>query len=144
MSAIVTVEEAKDKPAKAVRMIFAFDGDHLHLVSQQSVEMVVPPSDPVQGIEGHKGFWYELRDDQDRPLYRRVMHNPMQEDAEVFSDDPEQSVARHIVPNRKGVFVVVVPDVEEGRMVTLSSSPRRAQLTHQPAKEIARFALPKQ
>lgn len=133
-----------EKPMKAIRMLFSFDGQHVQLVSQQSVEMVLPPSDPVQGMEGHKGFWYELRDAQERPLYRLVMHNPMSEDVEVFSDDPKQSVARQPVPNRKGVFVVVVPDTEEGRTVTLSSSPRRVQMAHQPATEIARFALRKQ
>jgi hypothetical protein len=135
---------AEVNPTKAIRMIFAFDGEHVHLVSQQNVEMVLPPSDPIQGVEGHKGFWYELRDAEDRALYRRVMHNPMHEDVEVFSDDPKQSVARQIVPNRKGVFVVVVPDTEKGHAVTLSSSPRRVQLAHQPAREIARFALRKQ
>jgi hypothetical protein len=137
------VSGVQEKPAKAVRMIFAFDGDHVHLVSRQSVEMLVPPSDPVHGVEGQQGFWYELRDAQDRPLYRQVMHNPMREDVEVFSDAPEQSLSRQPVPNRKGVFVVVVPDTEEGRTVTLSSSPRSIQLAHQPAREIARFALRK-
>ncbi len=136
--------QVEEKPSKAIRMIFAFDGENVHLVSQQSVEMVLPHSDPVQGVEGHKGFWYELRDAQDRPLYRRVMHNPMQESVEVFSDNPERSVARQTVPNRKGIFVVVVPDTEEGHTVTLSSSPQRVQRTHQPAQEIARFALRKQ
>jgi hypothetical protein len=124
-------------------MIFSFDGPHVQLVSQQSVEMVLPPSDPVQGAQEYKGFWYELRDAQDRPLYRRVMHNPLREDVEVFSDDPQQSVARQAVPNRKGVFVVLVPDTEEGRTVTLSSSPRRVRAAHEPAREIARFALRK-
>jgi hypothetical protein len=62
----------------------------------------------------------------------------------VFSDDPHQhSVARHTVPNRKGVFVVLVPDIENGHTVTLSSSPRRLALAHQPATVIARFALKK-
>jgi hypothetical protein len=131
------------KPAKAIRMIFSFDGEHVQLVSQQSVEMVIPPSDAVEGGEGLKGFWYDLRDAKDRPLYRRVMHNPMREDVEVFSDDPKQSVSRQVVPNRKGVFVVVVPDTDEGHAVTLSSSPRRVKLAHQPAKEIARFTLRK-
>jgi hypothetical protein len=131
------------EPAKAVRMILAFDGEHVHLLSQQSVEMVLPPSDPVQGFEGQKGFWYELRDAQDRPLYRRVMQNPMQEDVEVFSDDPKQSVARQTLPNRKGVFVVVVPDTPQGHAITLSSSLRRIQQAHQPVREIARFALRK-
>jgi hypothetical protein len=139
-----TVPLVGNKPMKAIRLLFSFDGEHVHLVSQQSVEMILPPSDPVQGMEGQKGFWYELRDAQDRPLYRQVMHNPMHADVEVFSDDPKQTVARHTVPSRKGVFVVVVPAAEEGHTVALFSSPRRVQIAHQPAREIARFALRKQ
>ncbi len=76
----------KEKPSKAIRMIVAFEGEQVHLVSQQSVEMVLPASDQVEDFKGQKGFWYELRDARDRPLYRRVMHNPMQQDVEVFSD----------------------------------------------------------
>jgi hypothetical protein len=132
------------KPAKAVRMVFSFDGEHVTLVSQQSVEMVLPPSDPLTGTEGRKGFWYELRDAQDQPLYRKVIHHPMREDVEVFSDDPQQhSVTRQVVPNRKGVFVVLVPNTEKGRTVALWSSPRRLEMAHQPAAVIARFALEK-
>jgi hypothetical protein len=139
-----SVLPAEGQPAKAVRLVFSFDGDHVNLVSQQPVEMTLPPSDPVEGTEGHKGFWYELRDAQDRPLYRKAMHQPMGEDVEVFSNDPQQhSVTRQTVPNRKGVFVVLVPDTENGHAVTLSSSPRRLQLAHQPATVIARFALKK-
>jgi len=135
---------SEGKPAKAVRLVFSFDGDHVTLLSQQPVEMVLPPSDPVEGTAGQKGFWYELRDAQDRPLYRKVMHHPMREDVEVFSNDPQQhSVARQIVPNRKGVFVALVPDTENGHTVTLSSSPRRVALAHQPATVMARFALNK-
>jgi hypothetical protein len=125
-------------------MVFSFDGDQVTLVSQESVEMVLPPSDSMPAAEGQRGFWYELRDAQDHPLYRRVMHQPMREDVESFSDDPKQTVARHPAPNRKGVFVVLVPDVEEGSTVTLSSSPRNVRLAQQPAKEIARFTLRKQ
>lgn len=135
---------ATAKPSKAIRMILAFEGEQLHLVSQQSVEMVLPASDQLQDFREQTGFWYELRDARDRPLYRRVMHNPMRQDVEVFSDNPEQSLARQPVPNRKGVFVVLVPDTEEGHAVTLSSSPQRAQPANQPAREIARFALHKQ
>jgi hypothetical protein len=139
-----SVFPTEGKPAKAIRLICSYDGDHVTLVSQQSVEMVLPPSDPVEGAAGHKGFWYDLRDAQDRPLYRKVMHHPMREDVEVFSDDPHQhSVVRQAVPNRKGVFVVLVPDTENGHTVTLSSSPRRLALANQPATVIARFALKK-
>lgn len=139
-----SVLPTENRPASAIRLVFSFDGDHVALVSQQPVQMVLPPSDPIEGSEGRKGFWYELRDVQDRPLYRKVIHHPMRDDVEVFSDDPQQhNVVRQTVPNRKGVFMALVPDAEDGHSVILSSSPRRAAMAHQPASVIARFLLKK-
>jgi hypothetical protein len=141
-----------------MRLTFSYQGDQVKLVSQQPVEMTVPPSDPVKGYEQQKGFWAELKSDQDKTLFRRVLHNPTRNDAEVFSDDPEQSISRAPAPNRKGVFVVVVPHTEKGREVTLSRSsgnpnieaagaPRgmaaMRSLATGPAREIARFKLKK-
>ncbi len=146
-----TPEESTTKSTKAVRLTFSYEGDKVKLISQQVVEMTVPPSDPVKGFEKHKGFWAELKSDQDKTLYRRVMHNPTGNDAEIFSDDPEQSISRAPAPKRKGIFVVVVPDAIEGQEVTLSrSSPDRRgpmrgirALAGKPAREIARFKLKK-
>jgi hypothetical protein len=143
--------QASTKAPKAMRLTFSYDGDNVKLVSQQPVEMIVPPSDPVRGFANHKGFWAELKSEQDKTLYRSVMHNPTRNDAEVFSDDPEQSISRQPAPKRKGVFVVVVPDTDEGNEVTLSRSspevrgPARGirALATKPATEIARFKLKK-
>ena len=143
--------KALAKSPKAMRLTFSYDGDEVKLVSQQPVEMVVPPSDPVKGFADHKGFWAELKSEQDKTLYRRVMHNPTRNDAEVFSDDPEQSISREPAPRRKGVFVVVVPDTDKGNEVTLSRSSAETKgpargiraLASKPATEIARFKLKK-
>ncbi len=143
-----------DKPTKAIRMVCSFDGDQVTVLSSQSVEMMLPHSDPVEGTDSQKGFWFDLRDAQDRPLYRKVMHNPLRDDVEVFSDKPhEHSVARHTVAKRTGVFVVLVPDTDSGHTVTLSSSPGASTaaagglagmaLANQPAQVIARFPLKK-
>ena len=138
------------KHKKAVRLTFSYEGDKVELISQQPVEMTVPPSDPVEGHEEHKGFWAELKDKQDATLYRRVLHNPTRNDAEVFSPDPDEGISRQAAPDRTGVFVVVVPDTAEGHAVTLSSSapPKGTakgirSLANQPASEIARFELKK-
>lgn len=142
---------------KAVRLTFSYQGDQVKLVSQQPVEMTVPPSDPVKGYEEQKGFWAEVKSDQDKTLFRRVLHNPTRNDAEVFTDDPEQSISRAPAPKRKGVFTVVVPATDKGQDVTLSrsagqpdvepgSAPRRMalrSLATGPATEIARFKLKK-
>ena len=142
----------------AMRLTFSYQGDQVKLVSQQPVEMTVPPSDPVKGYEEQKGFWAEVKGDQDKTLFRRVLHNPTRNDAEVFSDDPEQSISRAPAPKRKGVFVVLVPHTEKSREVTLSRSsgnpnieaagaPRgmaaMRSLATGPAREIARFKLKK-
>src|SRR5262245_29381195 len=130
-------------PTHAIRLTFEYDGDNVRLVSQQRVEMTLPASDPVRGHEGQKGFWYELRDEQNQPLYRRVTHNPMRSDVEVFSDDPAKTVSRQAVPMRKGVFVAVVPDHAQGQDVVLSASPPVQALVAGHAREIARVRLAK-
>jgi len=155
-------KSAAKKPAavspKAMRLTFSYQGDQVKLISQQPVEMTVPPSDPLKGYEEHKGFWAELKSDQDKTLFRRVLHNPTRNDAEVFSDDPKQSISREPAPKRKGVFVVVVPDTEKGHEVTLSRSTGQPDIEAEgapkgmaamrslatgPATEIARFKLKK-
>jgi len=152
-----SVESPAESP-KAVRLTFSYQGDQVKLVSQQPVEMTVPPSDPLKGYEEHKGFWAEVKNAQDKTLFRRVLHNPTRNDAEVFSDDPEQSISREPAPKRKGVFVVVVPDTDKGHEVTLSRSTGRPDIEAEgapkgmaamrslatgPATEIARFKLKK-
>jgi len=152
-----TVKRRAEMP-QAMRLTFSYQGDQVKLVSQQPVDMTVPPSDPVKGYEQHKGFWAEVKSDQDKTLFRRVLHNPTRNDAEVFSDDPEQSISREPAPKRKGVFVVVVPHTEKSHEVTLSRSagepdfgPEGASrgmtgmrsLATGPATEIARFKLKK-
>ena len=151
-------QQSSTAAPKAVRLTFSYRGDQVKLLSQQRVEMTVLPSDAVKGYEQQKGFWAEVKSDQDKTLFRRVLHNPTRNDAEVFSDDPEQSISRAPAPKRKGVFVVVVPDTEKAHEVTLSRSTVPPDMEAQggpkgmtamrslatgPATEIARFKLKK-
>ena len=140
---------AAGESPKAMRLTFSYDGDDVKLVSKQTVDMVVPPSDPVKGFARQKGFWAELKGAEDRTLYRQVMHNPTRNDAEVFSDDPEQSISRAPAPKRKGVFVVVVPETDKGEAVSLvRSAPTKKgaargirSLATERATEFARFKI---
>lgn len=151
---------SKPQPAEssaapnAMRLTFSYTGDEVKLVSQQAVNMVVPPTDPVKNFKRQKGFWAELKSEKDKTLYRQVLHNPTRNDAEVFSDDPYQSISREPAPERKGVFVVVVPKVATAAEVALSRSPdprpkpklgvaSARSLATAPAKEIMRFKLKK-
>jgi hypothetical protein len=150
-SATSRSDKVLEAPTKAVRLIFSYDGDRVKLVSQQRIDMMVPPSDPVTGFKKQKGFWAELKNKREKTLYRRVMHNPTRNDAEVFSETSEQNISRSPAPKRKGVFVVVVPDTDSGDAVTLSRSspevkgPARGvrALASKPATEFLRLKLKK-
>jgi hypothetical protein len=127
--------------SRAVRILFEYDGDDVRLVSRQPVEMVPPPSDALDGFEGQKGFWAELRGADGGLLHRQVMHDPIRRDVEVFSDDPAQTISRAPVAHPKGAFALVVPDIEGAEHVALVSSPLDERTASSPAAEIARFPL---
>ena len=136
---------------KAMRLTFSYDGNDVKLLSQKRVDMIVPSSDAVKGYGTHKGFWAELRSGRDKTLYRTVMHNPTKNDAEVFPGTPNESISREPAPKRKGVFVVVVPDTDEGEQVILCRSKPATKgptkgiraLASTPAEEILRLQLKK-
>jgi hypothetical protein len=114
--------KAPRRITKAVRLIFSYEGDKVKLVSQKPVRMTIPPSDSLEDYEEHKGFWAELKNEKKKTLYRRVVHNPIKTDVEIFPDSPEQGITRVPSPKRSGTFTVLVPDTVKGHEVTLSRS----------------------
>ena len=132
----------------------------MEMVSQQSVAMKVPPSDPLESAAmatadaadaaEPTGFWVDLKDDQDQTLYRRMLHEPIQRHVEVFSPDPRQTVERVPVAEPRGVFSVVLPEIEAAQAVSLMgpppqpTGPTEGVLSMDQAetvREIARFDL---
>lgn len=148
---------------KALRLTFSYKDGVVQLTRTIAVDMVVPPDDaPTRAPE--QGFWAELRDASNRPLFRRVLHNPIPVDSEVFSPDPGRTVSRAPGAPSEGMFTVVVPNHADAAALALFSShhevaPKPAQppsgFSHalpfhavravskrlEPAREIARFDL---
>jgi hypothetical protein len=69
------------------------------------------------------------------------MHDPIRHDAEVFSEDPERSVARIPVKEPRGAFTALVPELPEADHVALVGSPPAEPGARTVATEIARFDL---
>ena len=146
-----TPPPAPPERPRAVRLTIAYNGDQIELVSQQSVAMKAPPSDPIVGVAERAGFMVDLKDAEDQTLYRRVLHDPIPRDVEVFSPDPRQTVQRAPVAEPRGVFSVVLPEMEAAQAVSLIGPPppaaergfaaAQAEAMQAPAREIARFEL---
>jgi hypothetical protein len=137
---VVTDAESPGAPQHALRLTFEYEGDEVRLVSQQRVAMLVPPADPAGDPDEQAGFWFEVRDREDRPIYRRSTQNPLRTHLEVFP--PKDASFTHVeMPEPRGVFTLLVPDLEGARTLALVGSlPDRAE-DFAAAQEIRRFDL---
>lgn len=136
---------------KAVRLIFRYEGDRVELVAQQPLETVTQPSDEIDDVPSdaasdavsdaprRSGFWFQLEDAGGAALYRRVAQNPIRPDREVYAPEGE-TISRVPDAERKGVFTVVVPDVQGAERVTLQSD----QPTHDMQGEADASETPRQ
>ena len=145
----MSTQGAGSRPARAVRLTFAYEGDQLTLVDRRTLFVIIPPSDDVpSGEEGGPGFWIELRGVEEEVLHRRAMRDPLRQDVEVFSPDPDESVARVPLDRPSGTFSVLLPAPEAADHVVLfgSSTPGLpSSWAHQAhlegPVELARFSI---
>ncbi|MET0147166.1 MAG: hypothetical protein ABW328_20620 [Ilumatobacteraceae bacterium] len=128
---------------RAVRLIIRYDGDEMTVESRQRLDMRVPLGTAGEVEEvSRAGVWLEVRDGAGEALLQQPLRDPIPRDTEVFSDDPEHSVARIPTPSASGVFTVLVPDLDGADHVALmerSADPGGAELAGE--REIARFDL---
>ena|SRR5690242_9172615 len=124
----------------ALRLTFSYDGSDVRLESELRLEMPAPPSDPLEHPD-EAGFWSELRDENDTPLYRQVVQNPIRIDAEVYSDESDPPIQRQRLDGVGGTFDLVVPDLPEARTIALFSSPLEPETVGEAATELGVFEL---
>jgi hypothetical protein len=127
------------RPGPVRRLTFEYDGDQISLVSEQHVDLIVPPSQPLDSAESDSGFTVILRDGQGKPLYRQTGSSPMAHDAEVFAEDG--TIQRVEVDRPKGAFTFLVPHVEGAETVELFGHPLRPQAHLESPRSLARFKV---
>jgi hypothetical protein len=101
--------------------------------------MLTPPSDLTDGYQGQSGFWFELRDANDRVLYRRILHNPIRSHIEAPSGDPARPFMQVRKPQTKGIFELLAPELAGARTLVIFASPPADPGA--PASQVARLSL---
>ena len=126
--------------AQSIRLTVAYDGTDLTLVSQRRVAMLAPAARAPVADSDERGYWVELRDEGDEPLYRQTLHEPIRADLEVVADDGV-SLARVSRENVAGRFSVVVPDLAAAQAVSFVGPSDPFQAGGAQTRELARFEL---
>lgn len=70
----------------AVRLTFRYEGDQVWLVSRRRVDKLLPPDEEAQQAAERQGVFAEVRSADERVLDRRLLHDLVPRDREVFAD----------------------------------------------------------
>lgn len=100
----------------SMRLIFEYDGDEIHLISRQAVDMALTGAQLP--LEDRAGTVAEVRDASNRAL-ASVPITGMQTTAEVFPENPADPIMRVALEHPKGAFTVVVPAPKAAATVAL-------------------------
>ncbi len=96
---------------------------------------------PGRALRAASGFWYELRDESGKALYRRAGQSPIRTSAEILTDDREKPIVREELSDLSGHFVLIAPNLPEASTVALIGTQPRADSLAAPAEELAQFDL---
>lgn len=107
---------------QAIRLTFEYRGNEVSLRSARRLKKRTPPS--VTGAELERthqvaGDWVELRDKEDRVLYRHRASDLIPTHVEVRSGDPKQPFKRIQGHLDHGTFRVLIPAVDDARRLVL-------------------------
>lgn len=123
----------------ALRLTFAYEGHKVDLVGVEPVDAVAP--EPPPSPRGRAGFWLEVSGRGGKPVFRRVLRDPLGESVEVPTGDEAGSFERADVEDPAGTFHVMVPDVEEGEVALFHVDPGREKHEDERGRELGRFDL---
>lgn len=136
--------QAGPRATHSLRLTFAYSGSDIRLARVQRLFMraLAPSSPPPEGERS--GHWIEVRGEADEVLYHRPLHDPLQEDAEVFGDEPGEPLYRVPSEQQEGEFEVIVPDVPGAATVALFGTVRGAKARRRrpkPSTEMLRHSF---
>jgi hypothetical protein len=118
------MQDVAAQPGPARRITVRWTGHGWSTVSETRLEsMNLPASDallPGQGRALH-GFWFELTDDKDRPIYRQLVEHPL-----LAREVTGHRLASDREPGVGGgaEFDILVPDAPSGVQVRFISDER--------------------
>jgi hypothetical protein len=127
-------------PPYALRLTFAYRDAQIRFVGSERVAMLAPAPTGAPPEAGQTGYWIGLRDASGRIVYHRPLVHPVAVDAEVFSPNARESIARVPTTTREGGFTVLVPDDASAAALELHgpADPRRPD---EPARELLRVDI---
>ncbi|MFB7608677.1 hypothetical protein [Streptomyces gardneri] len=125
----------------AIRLTFEYRGQHIELVASEPVDLVIPDAPAGQqglsigvttaDVDGQPdvsiGYRVDMLNARGQRIHSRPLDNPIRDEAEVLSADPDRPFTHQAINQPKGRFFVLVPALAEAKEVALLRTTVRTQ-----------------
>jgi hypothetical protein len=98
------------KWTKSLRLEFRFESLDIVLESQTRVDILPPPSDPIEEMDEYTGYYLKLTDPRDNIFYFRKLQNPFRTQTESYGVSAESPISHETLKAPDPTFSVLVPD----------------------------------
>ena len=95
---------------KSLRLDFRYENYNIALVSQTRIEIIPPPSDPIEQADDYNGYYVKLTDGEGRVFYVQRLQNPFRTETESYGDDAPGPITYESLKDPDLTFSILIPD----------------------------------
>jgi hypothetical protein len=121
------------------RFLLSHSGKNIALISAKRIQAISPPSDEINEIGRTGGSWVELRNDDNKILYKRILHNFFDESVEIMTDRSGEALSWQEAEGIKKIISIMVPEMQGADHIAIMSQDLAGK--DEKAVEIERFSV---
>ncbi len=95
---------------RSLRLDFRYENYNILLESQTRIEIIPPPSDPIEQADDYNGYYVKLTDGEGRVIYVQRLQNPFRTETEAYGEDAASRVTYERLKDPDLTFSILIPD----------------------------------
>ena len=125
----------------SLRLDFRYENYNIVLESQTRIEIIPPPSDPIDQADDYNGYYVKLTDGEGRVIYVQRLQNPFRTETEAYGDDAPGLITYESLKDPDLTFSILIPDPEAVFSLEIINNPLQPELFFKIARQSFTFTI---
>jgi hypothetical protein len=126
---------------KSLRLDFRYGNYNIILESQTRVDILPPPSDPIEEMDEYTGYYVKLTDLQNNIFYIQKLQNPFRTETESYGDGAESPISYETLKTPDPTFSILIPDPGIVFTLEIINKPLQPDLFFKAARQSFSFTI---
>lgn len=126
---------------KSLRLDFRFENYNIVLESQTPVDILPPPSDPIDEADNYNGYYLKLAGPDENVFYVQRSHNPFRTETEAYGNVAEDRITYERLKEPDLTFSILIPDPGFVFTLEIINNPLQPELFFKLARQSFAFTI---